>query len=141
MSIFKKLFGKTAQIPVNEMTYDAVWDEFKRTVPYRDGIMMITVLEQPDHADAYNWLKPGTTCPMAKSFARSIVDYFRNPQGDPDEFGIVYQAESDENWSTPPESSLKGVADMVGITGIMAKVLYRETPGGEWKKIEIRPGE
>ncbi|MEI7576511.1 MAG: hypothetical protein WCK51_06430 [Armatimonadota bacterium] len=140
MSLLKKLFGtKPTPTPVNEMSYDDVWVEFRRIVPYRDGKMFISVLQQPEYKEALAWLSPGTECPMAKSLVRGLVDYFRNPTGDLDNLAMVYQAESVENWSTPPGSSLTALGQIVAITGIKATVFYKPTPEEEHVKIEITP--
>lgn len=142
MSLLKNLFGgkpTDAQLPVDEMPYPEVWAEFQRIVPYRDGKMFISVLQQPEYAEALTWLEADTECPMAKGFARAVVDYFRSPKGDLTELVMVYQAESVDNWSTPPESSLKAVGQIVQITGLKAIVFYRPTPGAEHVKIEITP--
>lgn len=139
MSIFKKLFGPKHR-PVNEMSYPEVWEEFQRIVPYRDGKMFISVLQQPEYAAALNWLGAETECPMAKSFARACVEYFRNPQGDLDELAMVYQAESIENWSTPPESSLEAIRQIASITGLKVIVYYKPTPEEEHVKLEFTPG-
>ncbi len=140
MSLLKKLFGpKPAQKAVNDMPYEDVWDEFVRIVPYRDGRMFISVLQQPEHREALTWLSPGTECPMAKSLTRGLVDYFRSPSGDLDNLAMVYQAESVENWTTPPESSLSALGQIVAITAIKATVYYKPAPEEEHVKIEITP--
>lgn len=140
MSLFKKLLAKPEpKLPVNEMAYEAVWNEFKAIVPYRDGKMFISVLQQPDYKNALNWLSPGTECPMAKSLTRGLVDYFRNPTGNFDNMAVVYQPESVENWSTPPQSSLEALGQIVAITGVKATVYYKPTPEEEHVKIEITP--
>lgn len=117
-----------------------VWEEFKRIVPYRDGKLFISVLEQPEYSTALKWLSADTTCPMAKSFARACVDYFRAPAGGPDELVMVYQAESVDKWSTPPEESLQAVRQIAEITGLKAIVLYKPTPDAEHIKLEFKPG-
>lgn len=138
MSIFKKLFGpKTERPPVNEMAYEDVWQEFIRIVPYRDGKMFISVLRQPEYSEALNWLTPGTECPMAKSLTRGLVDYFRNPSGELDNMTVVYQPERVEKWSTPPDSSLKALGQIVAISGVSATVFYKPTPEQDHVKIEI----
>ena len=76
---------------------------------------------------------------MAKSLTRGLVDYFRSPSGDLDNLAMVYQAESVENWTTPPESSLSALGQIVAITGIKATVYYTPTPEEEHVKIEITP--
>lgn len=121
------------------MPYEDVWDEFVRIVPYRDGRMFISVLQQPEHREALTWLSPGTECPMAKSLTRGLVDYFRSPSGDLDNLAMVYQAESVENWTTPPESSLSALGQIVAITAIKATVYYKPAPEEEHVKIEITP--
>jgi hypothetical protein len=140
MSLLKKLFGpKPAHRAVDEMPYEDVWVEFVRIVPYRDGRMFISVLQQPEYKEALTWLKPGTECPMAKSLTRGLVEYFRNPSGDLDNLAMVYQAESVKNWTTPPESSLSALGQIVAITGLKATVYYKPTPEEEHVKIEITP--
>lgn len=140
MSLFKRLFAsKPTRPPVDEMPYELVWEEFTQIVPYRDGKMFVEVLGQPEYERALNWLSPGTECPMAKSFARAAVDYFRNPEGDLTELVMVYQAESEDNWSTPPESSLEAVGQIAEITGLKAIVFFKPTPDAEHTKIEITP--
>jgi hypothetical protein len=140
MSIFKRVFRAGEPRPVGEMAYEEVWEEFKRIVPYRDGKMFVSVLEQPEYAGALMWLTPGTECPMAKSFARAAVDYFRNPQGELDEMVMVYQPESVEKWSTPPDSSLAAVRQIVEIAGIRVIVFFKETPEAEHTKLDCAPG-
>lgn len=122
------------------MPYPEVWEEFQRIVPYRDGKMFISVLRQPEYATALKWLGSETECPMAKSFARACVDYFRNPQGELDELVMVYQAESVANWSTPPESSLEAVRQIAEITGLKVIVFFKPTPDAENVKLEFTPG-
>lgn len=80
-------------------------------------------------------MSPGTECPLAKSFTRSLVDYFRDPQGEFDEIAMVYQAESVEKWSTPAESSLVAIRQIVEISGVQVVVFYKEAPEAEFVKL------
>lgn len=144
MSFLKRLLGSseptrdvTGLPHPDQMPIADVWSELVDWVPSAQGGKLIGQLKKGQYAKTYAWLRPPTACPMAQSAIRSLVDYYRNP-GEPfDNMVFVYQAESDEKFSTPTDDTWRAMEGLAVLIGVDITCFYRPEPGAEFVKAQI----